>query len=112
MSSPLESDLDSRFSLTEMERAGGSGLLLPLEDLRPVEAGEPDSDEVSGSWPPVSSDLGEAGASLGLRTGFSEVRETGELGDRGLETEVKDSRLSWRSGVNSLQGRWRKIRLL
>ena len=76
----------------EMDRAGGSGLLLTLEDLRPVEAGDPDSEEVS--WSPLSSDLGEAGASLGLRTGCSESGDTGEVGDRGLDTEPRDSLLS------------------
>ena len=44
----------------------------------------------------MRSDLGEAGASLGLRTGCSDSGDTGEVGDRGLETEARDSLLSWR----------------
>ena len=75
----------------EMDLAGGSGFVLLFLSL--VFDGEPLSDEVSSPPSIKECSLGDAGASLGDRSGFSDSEE-GEVGERGLETEFNDSLLS------------------
>ena len=90
MSSEEEFDLVSaNASFLEMDLAGGSGLTL-LFSL--VLEGEPLSEEVSS--PSIKEcSLGDAGASLGDSSGFSE-KEDWEVGEVGLEIELRDSLLS------------------
>ena len=88
MSSLDELDLVScKESFIDIDLCGGSGLLLPCF----VFVGEVSDEE---SPPTINAcSRGDAGASLGDKRRFSEGDNIGEVGDKGLDIEFRDSLL-------------------